>query len=83
MPSILFPHFSAFFPLPPTLPIKIPAELGSSAYQRLLEGEVFGRAVRISTDFQWWLDFCAQISGDPVGMQLTVHPKNQKAIPFH
>lgn len=41
------------------------------------------KALAVSTNFEWWLDFCAQISGDPVGMQLTVSPKNQKAIPLH
>lgn len=40
-------------------------------------------ALAMSTDFYWWLDFCTQISGDLVGMQLTVGPKTQKAIPLH
>lgn len=41
------------------------------------------RALAMSTDFHWWLDFCTQIFGDPVEMQLTIGPKNQKAIPVH
>lgn len=78
MPPILFPQFSGFPLLPRTLPTKIPADLGSSAYQWLLEGGLFGRAVRINADFQWWLDFLLRSLVIPLGCNCLFIPRTKR-----